>query len=257
MYCTKCGTQLPENACYCTSCGHKVLGKESEAQPEYAESSKTAKIVIAGVCIFILFAVFWFLFGRYTILYMSMKFGKIAEQCKLGDYEIVAEPSVVDCTRNYATVRFIAISADSEFCRWETSVDMYYEYEPFKGWIYQDNDRITWEELKAEAFVGSWELTYPKGYMYGSGRISLEIDKIDFDTLTVECKIDGNWDDPLIGPSDYEISENGSFFLERDGWEQELYYRMEAGREYIIFADKGIMFGPYYSDLSAWWFQRQ
>jgi len=64
MYCTKCGTQLPEEAQFCSNCGTKVMGYNHEAikdsiHPVTDVKSKKKMIVLCGallavICLIVL-----------------------------------------------------------------------------------------------------------------------------------------------------------------------------------------------------------
>lgn len=243
MFCSNCGWHLPNDALFCPKCGTRVMCDESPLRLEPTRLSRKARFAVIFICCFLVFLILlWLAFGRQILLFMSMKSGKIAEQCHQFDYDDFSDVKIDECTRNYATVSFTATISDQSFCRWMVNERMYYEYEPFKGWIFRGNDSVEWEELKEGAFFGQWELNYPSYYMYGEGKIFLEVDDIDFDSLTVEGTLKGNWDSPGVGPIDYEIDESGIFRIEQCGGKERRYYRLDAGGVYIEFSDKGIMF---------------
>lgn len=66
MYCSKCGTQLPEDSAFCTHCGFEIsketietLPNETQLKPQSKMTAKKKIIVIVAVCLIAILGVFF------------------------------------------------------------------------------------------------------------------------------------------------------------------------------------------------------
>lgn len=66
MYCSKCGTQLPEDSAFCTHCGFEIsketietLPNETLLKPQSKMTAKKKIIVIVAVCLIAILGIFF------------------------------------------------------------------------------------------------------------------------------------------------------------------------------------------------------
>ena len=119
MFCSKCGTQLPEDSVYCTNCGDKIIKGNMKAQSKTKLSRVNIIVIVAILCISVI-VVTWLLIDQSGKANLQKQFLRDWENVEVEDGACYT--LVLDFSEDEIEYRFESVFYDTEIATYKYNI---------------------------------------------------------------------------------------------------------------------------------------